>query len=71
MSFLVRAVRREDIIQLTDLAKQFNLLNLEPQLNLLISKKMKLLTKYLAENNHRQVGAEGVNLIYTLNNSLS
>jgi arginine N-succinyltransferase len=28
MSFLVRAVRREDIIQLTDLAKQFNLLNL-------------------------------------------
>lgn len=28
MSFIVRAVRREDIIQLTDLAKQFNLLNL-------------------------------------------
>lgn len=46
--------------------KQFNLLDLEPQLNLLIAKKMKLLTKYLSENNHRQVGAEGVNLIYTL-----
>lgn len=28
MSFIVRAVRREDLQQLTDLAKQFNLLNL-------------------------------------------
>ncbi len=28
MSFIVRAVQRDDLIQLTDLAKQFNLLNL-------------------------------------------
>ncbi len=28
MSFIVRSVRREDLLQLTDLAKQFNLLNL-------------------------------------------
>lgn len=46
--------------------QQFKMLNQDPQLNLMIAQKMKLLTKYLAENNHRQVGAEGVNLIYTL-----
>jgi arginine N-succinyltransferase len=28
MSFIVRAVKRDDLVQLTDLAKQFNLLNL-------------------------------------------
>lgn len=28
MSFVIRAVKREDLLQLTDLAKQFNLLNL-------------------------------------------
>ena len=28
MSFVVRAVKRDDLQQLTDLAKQFNLLNL-------------------------------------------
>ncbi|MBC7464477.1 MAG: protein BatD [Bdellovibrio sp.] len=46
--------------------KQFKMLNQDPQLNLMIAQKMKLLTKNLSENNYRQVGAEGVNLIYTL-----
>lgn len=46
--------------------KKFKVLNQEPQLADMISKKMKLLKKFFNEKNYRQVGAEGVNLIYSL-----
>jgi len=38
MSFIVRAVHREDVIQLTDLAKQFNLLNLPGEKKIIAEK---------------------------------
>lgn len=38
MSFVIRAVRREDLQQLTDLAKQFNLLNLPGDKKVLLEK---------------------------------
>ena len=38
MSFVVRSVKREDLQQLTDLAKQFNLLNLPGDKKILTEK---------------------------------
>ncbi len=38
MSFIIRSVQREDLIQLTDLAKQFNLLNLPGDRKILTEK---------------------------------
>lgn len=46
--------------------KQFSSLNQDPQLGVIIQKKMKALNQFLADKNYRQVGAESVNLVYTL-----
>jgi len=43
MSFIVRAVRSDDISQVIDLAKQFNLLNLPGEKKAVTSKVEKLM----------------------------